>query len=82
MVEIVPVRTEVIIISTVLILIGYAHVVYPKRLADFYTNHWRGKASVEELQRNQHVRTVFTKNLGFVIMFIGILIGLIEFRII
>jgi hypothetical protein len=55
------------------------HIAYPKRVADFYTNNYRGKAWAEEFQRNQHVRPIFAKWLGFVITFIGILLGLMGF---
>ena len=71
-----------IIAALVVIGIGIIHVIFSTRVARFYTDHYRGKELIEELWPNQHVRPSFTKKLGFIIIAIGIWLGLSGLKIV
>jgi hypothetical protein len=76
------IRIEVVILSVIFFVAGLVHIAFAKRVADFYTNNWPAKAWAEEVQKNQRVRPTFAKWMGYIIIFIGIWLGLTSFGII
>lgn len=75
-------RFGLIVAALVVMGLGLMHVIYPERVARFYRNHYRGKELIEELWPNQYIRPSFAKKLGFVIMGIGIWLGLSGLKIV
>jgi protein-S-isoprenylcysteine O-methyltransferase Ste14 len=71
-----------IIAGLVVVCLGLIHVVYPKQVARFMTNHYRGKELIEELFPNQHIRPSFARALGLVLIGIGIWLCLAGLKII
>ncbi len=65
-----------IIAALVVISLGFIHVMYPKRIARFYTDNYRGRQLIEELVPNQRIRPRFVKILVFIIIAIGVWLGL------
>jgi hypothetical protein len=76
------IQVGLIIAALIVIGIGIIHVIFSTPVARFYTDHYRGKELIEELWPNQHVRPSFAKKLGFVIIAIGIWLGLSGLKIV